>query len=146
MADIFSKEDRSEIMAKISGKETTLEILVRKYLFFNGFRYRKNVKKLAGTPDIVLKKYNTVIFINGCFWHGHSSCSRSSLPKTNIDFWNEKIKGNIERDKKTNDSLQKDGWDVIIIWQCELQNKSSRESTLNELKDKITRKTAYNTK
>jgi len=98
--DKFSPKKRSEIMSKITGKETKPEILVRKYLFAKGFRYRKNVKTLPGKPDIVLPKYKTVVFINGCFWHGHKNCKKANLPTTNFNFWKEKIDKNIIRDKK----------------------------------------------
>ena len=99
MSDIYSKSKRSNIMSKISGKETKPEILVRKYLFAQGFRYRKNVKELPGKPDIVLSKYKVVIFIHGCFWHGHS-CKQGTLPQTNYNFWQEKIRKNLERDNR----------------------------------------------
>lgn len=125
MADIFSKSKRSEIMSKISGKETKPEILVRKYLFAHGFRYRKNVAHLPGKPDIVLPKYKTVIFINGCFWHGHKRCKKAILPTTNIEFWYKKINNNIIRDKKNKIELQKLGYRVIVIWQCHLTTKNA---------------------
>jgi len=136
MPDIFSKSKRSDIMSKISGKETKPEILVRKYLFAHGFRYRKNVKKLPGKPDIVLPKYKTIIFVNGCFWHGHENCKKSALPATNTEFWKEKISSNIIRDKKTYAELSDMGYKVLIIWQCELTSKK-REITLSELLRKI---------
>ncbi len=132
MTDIFSKQKRSEIMSKISSKDTRPEILVRKYLFANGFRYRKNVKKLPGKPDIVLPKYKTVIFVHGCFWHGHN-CKAGKLPETRKEFWEEKIKGNVERDKKNNSELEKLGWNIITIWQCELKNNKNRTKTLEKL-------------
>ena len=132
MTDIFSKQKRSEIMSKISGKETRPEILVRKYLFANGFRYRKNVKHLPGKPDIVLPKYKTVIFVHGCFWHGHN-CKAGKLPETRKEFWKEKINGNIERDKRNKSELEKLGWNVTTIWQCELKNKDVRIKTLEKL-------------
>ena len=119
-------------MSKISGKETKPEITVRKYLFSKGFRYRKNDKRYQGKPDIVLPKYKTVIFINGCFWHGHN-CPAGKSPETNKKFWEEKIAGNIERDKKNKAALKNAGWKVITIWQCELKNKEIREKTLTEL-------------
>ena len=112
------KHKRSEIMAKISGKETKPEILVRKYLFSKGYRYRKNVKTLPGSPDIVLSKYKTVIFINGCFWHGHN-CKRAKLPETRKEIWDGKIRDNIGRDKRNTITLETLGWNVITIWQCE---------------------------
>lgn len=132
MSDIFSKAKRSDIMSKILGKETKPEILVRKFLFSNGFRYRKNLKKLPGTPDIVLLKYKTAIFVNGCFWHGHKNCKRFALPATNINFWQNKINGNIKRDKAKKLLLKKMGYKVITIWQCQL-NSNNRKKTLNRL-------------
>ncbi len=132
MSDIFTKQKRSEIMSKISGKETKPEILVRKFLFANGFRYRKNDKRYLGKPDIVLPKYKTVIFVHGCFWHGHN-CPAGKLPETRKEFWENKIKGNIERDNNNKTKLEKQGWKVITIWQCELKNKRTKEKTLNEL-------------
>ena len=132
MSDIFSKSKRSNIMSKISGKETKPEIIVRKFLFGHGFRYRKNVKYLPGKPDIVLPKYKTVVFVNGCFWHGHQDCKKAKLPTTNTDFWKEKIFSNVERDKKEQIELQNMGYKVIVIWQCELSTKL-REFRLNEL-------------
>lgn len=132
MADQFSQEKRSEIMSKISGKETKPEILVRKFLFANGFRYRKNVKLLPGSPDIVLPKYKTAIFVHGCFWHGHA-CKAAKLPETRKEFWTEKISSNVLRDNRNMDDLKSLGWKVIIVWQCEIKNKSIREKRLNEL-------------
>jgi DNA mismatch endonuclease (patch repair protein) len=132
MSDIFTKQKRSEIMSKISEKETKPEILVRKFLFSNGLRYRKNDKRYPGKPDIVLPKYKTVIFIHGCFWHGHN-CPAGKLPVTRKEFWQNKIQGNIDRDKKNVEELKKQGWKVITIWQCELKNKEVTKKTLNEL-------------
>jgi len=132
MSDIYTKQKRSEIMSKISGKETKPEILVRKFLFANGFRYRKNDKRYPGKPDIVLPKYKTVIFIHGCFWHGHN-CPAGKLPETRKEFWRKKIQGNIDRDNRNVEELKKQGWRVIIIWQCELKNKEVTEKSLNEL-------------
>ena len=121
MSDIFSQTKRSDIMSKISSKDTKPEILVRKFLFSKGFRYRINVKTLPGKPDIVLPKYKTIIFVNGCFWHGHN-CKKGKLPSSNTDFWKEKISNNKSRDAKNSDLLVKLGWKVIIIWQCEISN------------------------
>lgn len=100
MADTVSKEKRSEIMSHVTGKETKPEKIVRKYLFAQGLRYRKNVKRLPGTPDIVLQKYKAVIFVNGCFWHGHQGCKYAHLPSTNLEYWEKKIADNLERDKR----------------------------------------------
>ena len=110
-------------MAAIKGKDTKPEILVRKFLFSKGLRYRLNNRKLPGSPDIVLKKYKTVIFVDGCFWHGHEGCKYFRLPKSNTPFWETKITQNIERDKKTTQALIALGWKVIRIWECELRNK-----------------------
>ncbi len=136
MSDIFSFQKRSDIMSKIGGKNTKPEILVRKFLFSKGFRYRINVKTLPGKPDIVLPKYKTVIFINGCFWHGHN-CKKGKLPSSNIDFWRKKISNNKSRDDKNSDLLIKLGWKVIIIWQCEISNVNNREIRLEFLLEEL---------
>ncbi len=136
MADIYSPKKRSEIMSKISGKETKPEILVRRFLFARGFRYRKNVKILPGKPDIVLPKYKTIVFIHGCFWHGHN-CPAGKLPETRKKFWQKKINGNIERDKRNKSELESMGWRVITIWQCELKNKKIRNKTLENLENTL---------
>jgi len=123
MADTFSKEKRSEIMGKIKSIDTKPEILVRKYLFKHGFRFRLHSKTLPGKPDIVLRKYKTVIFVNGCFWHGHKDCRKSSLPKTRVEYWDDKITRNIARDIANQKMLTDLGWNVVVIHQCELKNK-----------------------
>lgn len=120
-------------MSKISGKETKPEILVRKYLFSKGFRYRKNVKELPGKPDIVLPKHKTIILIHGCFWHGHEGCKRAALPTTNNLYWEEKISKNKQRDKSTLHELKNQGWKVIVIWGCELKNQNLKEKRLEQL-------------
>ena len=109
-------------MSRIRSTNTKPEEIVRKYLFSHGFRYRKNDKRLPGTPDIVLPKYKTVIFINGCFWHGHNQCKYFVIPKSNTEFWVNKINRNIERDTLNIDKLKSLGWNVITIWECELKN------------------------
>lgn len=119
-------------MSHVRGKDTKPEVIVRQYLFANGFRYRLYRKDLPGKPDIVLPKYKTVIFINGCFWHGHSGCKYATIPEANHDFWLAKISGNIERDKSNHAKLFELGWKVIEIWQCELKPKF-REQTLKNL-------------
>ncbi len=129
----MTPEQRSRCMAAIRGKDTKPEILVRKFLFSKGLRYRLNNRKLPGSPDIVLKKYKTVIFVDGCFWHGHEGCKYFRLPKSNTPFWEAKITRNIERDKETTQALTALGWKVIRIWECELRNKSNREAALNKL-------------
>lgn len=121
MADTVSKQKRSEIMSHVTGKETKPEILVRKYLFARGLRYRKNVKQLPGTPDIVFPKYKTAVFVNGCFWHGHKGCKYSHLPSTNLEYWEKKIADNLERDERKTRKLEKLGYRVLIVWQCQLK-------------------------
>ena len=138
MSDIFPRAKRSVIMSKISGKETKPEVMVRKYLFAKGFRYRKNVKDLPGKPDTVLSKYKTVIFVNGCFWHGHTNCKKAALPTSNTQFWKEKISGNIIRDTENIYKLQNMGYKVLTVWQCELTPAGVREQTLNQLIEQIT--------
>ncbi len=133
MSDIFSNEKRSQIMASVKSINTRPEIVVRKYLFACGFRYRINHPKLPGKPDIVLPKYKTVVFIHGCFWHGHRECEASQLPKTRLDYWSKKIESNSLRDKKNVSSLRIQGWQVIIVWTCQLSNKSKKEKALTKL-------------
>ena len=137
MVDIYEKKKRSQIMSKIFASETTPEILVRKYIFSKGFRFRKNLKSLPGKPDIVLPKYKTIILVHGCFWHGHKKCKASTLPTTRREFWKEKIDGNIKRDIKNIKRLRKLGWMVIIVWQCKLKNTKVRQRTLSKLEEKI---------
>ena len=139
MTDIFPSEKRSEIMSKVKSKNTKPELLVGTLLFSRGFRYRTNDKRYAGTPDLVLPKYKTVIFIHGCFWHGHT-CKKGTLPNTNVKFWQGKIARNKERDERNRKTLINSGFRVIIIWECELKNKVLREERLlrliAEIKDK----------
>lgn len=125
-------------MAAIKGKDTKPEMIVRKYLFSRGLRFRVQVRKLPGTPDIVLPKYKTAIFVNGCFWHGHEGCKYFRLPKSNVEFWKEKIERNIERDKESMQALFDLGWKVVRVWECELRNKANREETLNKIYTSIT--------
>lgn len=130
--DVHDKQTRSYNMSMIKGKNTKPEELVRKYLFSQGFRYRKNVRTLPGSPDIVLSKYKTVIFVNGCFWHGHDGCRYFVWPENNAEFWREKITTNIERDARKIALLEQAGWRVLIVWECELK-KTKVEETLVSL-------------
>lgn len=123
-------------MSQIKGKNTKPEEKVRKYLFSQGFRFRKNDKRLPGTPDIVLPRYRTVIFVNGCFWHGHSGCKYFVWPKSNADFWKSKIEKNIIRDRIKEEELHALGWRVIVVWECELKSERADES-LEQLKRNI---------
>lgn len=120
MADIFSEEVRSKIMSKIKSKNTRIEQIVRKWLFYFGYRYRINDKRYPGTPDIVIPKYKTAIFIHGCFWHHHENCKISHIPKTRSEYWISKFNRNVERDKRKIAALDNLGWNVIVLWECEL--------------------------
>lgn len=137
MADIKSPEARSYNMSKIRGKDTEPELIVRRFLFKNGFRYRVHDDKLPGKPDIVLKKYRTVIFINGCFWHAHEGCKDFVWPRNNQAFWKKKIEGNVARDQMNYEKLRSQGLKVIICWECQLKNNAVRELTLPSIADEI---------
>lgn len=130
--DKLSAEQRHRNMAAIHSANTKPEIIVRKYLFSHGFRYRLNHKRLPGHPDIVLRKYRTCIFINGCFWHGHEGCKYFRMPKSNVQFWTAKITRNKERDTQVQRELAKMGWHCMTIWECELKH-NVRERTLEAL-------------
>ena len=136
MADNHTKEVRSMNMSHIRSTNTKPEEKVRKYLFSKGLRYRKNVRTLPGKPDIVLKKYKTVVFVNGCFWHKHD-CGRFVMPTSNTEYWKKKINGNVERDKTNTTLLKEQGWKVIVIWECQLKNKVIHEN-LEQLYEEIT--------
>jgi DNA mismatch endonuclease (patch repair protein) len=137
MADVHDKATRSYNMSQIKSKDTKPELLVRKFLFSKGFRYRLNVKNLPGKPDIVLPKYKTVIFVNGCFWHGHKNCKYFVVPKTRTEWWQSKIEKNRANDDIASKTLKKSGWKVITVWQCSLkQNK--QHNTLQLLQNKLT--------
>lgn len=135
MADTKTPAERSENMSRIRSTNTKPEEIVRKYLFIHGFRYRKNDKRYPGKPDIVLPKYRTIIFVNGCFWHMHG-CSRSRLPRSNQDYWKPKIERNIQRDAENKQKLEADGWKVIVVWECELKKRIAEER-LSRLCDEI---------
>ena len=134
--DVHDSKTRSYNMSRIKGKNTKPEETVRKYLFSQGFRYRKNDKRLPGKPDIVLPKYKTIIFVNGCFWHKHEGCRYFAWPQNNAEFWKEKIESNVVRDKKQYEELQDAGWRVIIVWECELKKKR-KSDTFERLVDEI---------
>lgn len=136
MADVHSKEVRSYNMSRIKGKDTKPELIVRKYLHANGFRYKLNDKTLPGKPDIVLPKYSTVIFVHGCFWHGHKNCKYATIPKTRTDWWSNKIDCNTANDKKKEAALKQAGWKVIRVWECKLK-KEKQLPTLQRLLTKL---------
>ena len=118
-------------MSRIRGRDTKIEVLVRSYLFSKGFRFRKNDKRYPGKPDIVLPKYKTVIFVNGCFWHMHPGCKQATIPKTRTEFWVEKLNRNVENDRKNQQALRDAGWNVIVVWECELEKDF--EGTMNRV-------------
>ena len=134
--DIKSKEARSFNMSRIRSKNTRPEMIVCKYLFSRGLRYRKNNKRLPGKPDLVFPRYRTVVFVHGCFWHKHIGCRYFVLPETNADFWKEKLEANRQRDESNTSHLNSDGWRVITVWECELR-KHIREDRLARLYNEI---------
>ena len=145
MADVHKKATRSYNMSRIKCKDTKPEMLVRKFLHANGYRYRLHggksaaAKALAGRPDIVLRKYRTIIFVHGCFWHGHANCKYFVVPKTRTQWWTDKINGNKANDEKAIKTLKKDGWKVITVWECELK-AAKVERTLAKTLNKIPKK------
>ena len=132
--DVHDEKTRSYNMSQIKGKNTRPEELVRKYLFAQGFRYRKNDKRLPGSPDIVLPKYKTVIFVNGCFWHGHTGCKYFIWPKNNAKFWRNKITTNIQRDAKKIEQLNSMSWNVITVWECQLRPEKRVDTLISLVK------------
>lgn len=128
----YERGTRSYTMSHIRGKDTTIEVLVRSYLFSRGLRFRKNDKRYPGHPDIVLPKWHTIVFVNGCFWHMHEGCSKHSMPKSNVEFWSAKLLRNHERDIKQHAELEAMGWRVIDVWECELSkgNRGERQTRL----------------
>lgn len=133
MADIKTQKERSYNMSCVRSTETKPEQAVRSFLHKAGFRFRKNVNNLQGKPDIVFSKYKAIIFIHGCFWHGHKNCKKAKLPATRIEFWKTKIESNIQRDQQTIQSLLKEGWRIAIIWECAVKNKQILSATITQL-------------
>lgn len=119
--DIYSEKKRSEIMSKVLSKNTKPEIQVRSWLHRHGYRFRLHQRNLPGQPDIVMTKYKTIIFVHGCFWHQHLGCKKATIPKKNHNFWKQKLIRNVERDKEVIIELEKKGWNVIVIWECEVK-------------------------
>ena len=136
MADVHDKKTRSYNMSQIKATDTKPELLVRKFLHAQGFRYKLHDKTLPGKPDIVLPKYKTVIFIHGCFWHGHSNCKYYVVPKTRTDWWVNKINTNSSNDLKAIRALKKEGWKVIMVWECRLK-AGKKEKTLSQILKKL---------
>lgn len=137
MADSFSKETRSYVMSRIHGKNTKPELSVRKYLFSQGLRYRINDKRYPGNPDIILPKYKAAVFVNGCFWHSHEGCKASHIPQSNLDYWEPKLQRTLQRDRNNYAALKANGWNVIVVWECELK-KAKRDERLSLLYQQIT--------
>ena len=133
--DTRTKEKRSWNMSRIPSKDTKPELKVRSFLFRHGFRFRLHVKNLPGHPDIVLPKYRTVVEVRGCFWHRHPGCRQATTPSSNVKFWQEKFKRNVERDRNTEKRLKELGWRLIVIWQCELKNAGFLETLPDKIKE-----------
>ena len=136
MSDKLTKEQRSWNMSRIKGKDTGIEVTVRKRLFSYGYRFRKNDKQLPGKPDIVFPKYKTVVFIHGCFWHMHSGCKIARIPKSNTEFWMNKLNHNVDKDRQNKQLLEEMGWKVITVWECEIEKDldAVTEGIIRELK------------
>ena len=132
MPDKMTPEQRHLCMSHIHSRDTKPELKVRKWLWDHGYRYRLNVKGVPGKPDIVMRHYRTVIFVNGCFWHGHEDCGKFKIPQTNVEFWEAKIKRNKERDKQNYQILQDNGWQVLVLWECQLSKKQF-ETTMQQV-------------
>jgi len=137
MADVHTSEQRSYNMSRIRSANTKPEILVRKFLHSNGLRYRLHAKSLPGKPDIILPKYKTIIFVHGCFWHGHNNCKYFTMPATRTDWWKEKIEKNIFNYQKAVNALKKEKWNVLTVWECSLKGEEKQNKTLNKLLSKI---------
>ena len=138
MSDKLTPEKRSWNMSRIKGKDTKIEVEVRKYLFSKGYHFRKNDKRYPGKPDIVLPKYHVAIFVHGCFWHRHEGCKDATTPKTRTEFWLEKFDKNVKNDQIKQEKLRELGWKVIVIWECEL--KRSFQETMDKVEKELTRK------
>ena len=130
MADVFTKSKRSQIMARVHSKDTTAELIVRSTLHRLGYRFSLSSKKLPGKPDIVLSRFHKLIFVHGCFWHQHKGCKASERPSSNSDYWNNKLDRNILRDKKNIASLKTSGWDVLVVWECQIRKGLSLSNKL----------------
>ena len=132
MPDVLTPQQRHRCMSRIRSKATKPEMAVRRWLWAHGYRYRLNVKSVPGKPDIVMRKYRTAIFVNGCFWHGHEGCSKFVMPKSNTAFWEAKIERNRTRDRRNYDDLMQAGWQVVVIWACMLE-KDKMENTMQQV-------------
>ena len=141
MTDPLTPQRRSWLMSRVGAKNTTPEMVVRRLLFREGYRFRLHRRDLSGSPDIVLPRFQTVIFVHGCFWHRHPGCSKATTPKTRVDFWAEKFARNVERDKRNVQRLEEQGWRTIVVWECETTKPDSlRERLCSELSEPFKRK------
>ncbi len=133
MTDRISPEWRSWAMSRVRSKDTSPEMRVRSHMHRSGYRYRLHVRDMPGAPDIVMPRYRTVVFVNGCFWHRHPGCRRASTPKTNTAFWERKFKNNVVRDEGVHAALQRDGWTVVVVWECQTRNSKTLADTLSDI-------------
>ena len=133
MADDRSPAERSLNMSHIRSRDTSPELKVRSMIHRAGYRYRLHVKEMPGKPDIVMPRYRTAIFVNGCFWHRHLDCRYATMPKTNIDYWQQKFKRNVDRDQETYNALKQDGWSIVVIWECQTRDRNRLSKLLAEI-------------
>lgn len=133
MPDRFSREQRRAVMARVRNRNTTPELVVRRLLHAMGYRFRLHRRDLPGSPDIVLPKYHTAIFVHGCFWHGHPGCPRAARPTTNVEFWNRKLDTNLRRDAQVREDLERLGWQVVVVWECETRDLDALRSRFVDL-------------
>jgi DNA mismatch endonuclease (patch repair protein) len=133
--DSLSPKERSEIMARVRSKNTRPELLVRKLVFALGYRYRLHARALPGCPDLVFRRRRRVIFVHGCFWHRHADCALARIPKSRIDFWTTKLEGNRNRDERNKRALAREGWKVLIIWECQLRDPARLEARIRRFLD-----------
>lgn len=137
MVDSIDQAMRSLVMSRVKGKDTRPEMVVRKLVFAAGYRYRLHVKSLPGSPDLVFSARNKVIFVHGCFWHRHEHCSLARLPKSRVEFWTEKLNGNKARDERVYDALTEAGWEVLLVWECELKHREQLDKRIRSFLDSV---------
>lgn len=143
MTDYLNSDQRSKLMSRVKNRDTKIETILRSLLHRRGFRFRKNVTNLPGRPDIILPKYKAVVFVHGCFWHGHGNCNKGRLPSTKIDFWQKKISENKTRDEETKKQLFTADWRVAVVWECSFRNKTQQAITIEQLCDWINSDSSY---
>ncbi len=135
MVDSLTPKERSEIMARVRAKDTRPEMAVRRLIFALGFRYRLHERKLPGCPDLVFRSRRKVIFVHGCFWHRHTNCALARIPKSRVDFWTAKLEGNRQRDERNKRALTREGWKVLIIWECQIADAARLEARIRRFLD-----------